>query len=159
MLSKSTTVVAAAVIVAGTATVSLAKNGGPPKIDIQTTCRENIGALRTVLGGEIRQDMNVCMNDERDARDQLVKNWTTYPALAKQRCVKPQEYLPGYIEWLVCIEMTRDALHARKEQSGMSAPEAGTTRRSSNRRTSAATAECPRVNYAEGSSIGDVVNC
>src|SRR5215472_15692539 len=76
----------AALVIAGAATASPAKDGGgPPKIDIEKTCRENVGALSTTLGSEIRQDTNICMTDERDARDQLVKNWSSYPALAKEQ--------------------------------------------------------------------------
>jgi hypothetical protein len=129
----STAVVA--LVIAGAAAASPAKDGGgPPKIDIEKTCRENVGALSTTLGSEIRQDTNICMTDERDARDQLVKNWSRYPALAKEQCVKPQEYLPGYVEWLSCIEMTRDARQARKDQSSPTTSGMGSSRRASTRR-------------------------
>jgi len=56
------------------------------------------------------------------ARDQLVKDWASYPALAKSRCAKPQEYLPGYVEWLTCIEMTRDSLQILKETRAPAPP-------------------------------------
>lgn len=157
MLTKSATALAAAAIVVGVVAASPAKDSGPPTVDIQQTCRENVNALGTVLGGEIRQDMNVCMSDEHDARDQLVKNWATYPALARQQCVKPQEYLPGYVEWLACIEMTKDSLQSRKEQS--SASTSGISRRSSSRRAGPASEQCPFVKYTEGGSVDYVINC
>ena len=150
----------AALAIAGAATASPAKDGGaPPKINIEKTCRENVGALSTTLGSEIRQDTSICMMDERDARGQLVKNWSKYPALAKEQCVKPQEYLPGYVEWLVCIEMTRDARQARKDQSSPATSGMGTSRRASARRADTASTQCPIVKYADDGSIDYIVNC
>ena len=75
------------------------------------------------------------MTDERDARDQLVKNWSRYPALAKEQCVKPQEYLPGYVEWM------------------------GTSRRASARQADTPSTKGPIVKYADDGSIDYVVNC
>src|SRR5215831_11471512 len=109
MSNTSITVLAAAVIVLATASGSLAKNhgsgslakdhgSGPPTIDVQRTCRENIGALRSLLGADILQTQDVCVSDEQNARDQLVMEWASYPALAKSLCIQPQEYLPGYVE-------------------------------------------------------------
>ena len=55
LVKASATVVT--VIVVGFASTSLARDGGgPPTIDIQKTCRENVAALSTMLGGEINQD-------------------------------------------------------------------------------------------------------
>src|SRR6516165_10290191 len=116
LVKASATVVT--VIVVGFASTSLARDGGgPPTIDIQKTCRENISALSTGLGGEINQDLQVCLADEQAARDQLVKDWATYSALAKSRCVNPKEYLPGYIEWQTCLEMSQGVINMRKERA------------------------------------------
>jgi hypothetical protein len=174
MLAKATAI-AVAVIVLGSASTSLARDGsGPPTIDIQKTCRENANALGTMLGGEIQQDLQVCLMDEQAARDQLVKDWASYPAIAKERCVQPKEYLPGYLEWQTCLEMTRDVLKMRKENaSGTSGSKAsgtsgsnasGTSASSASRRTSrrhggAVKGDCPVVKYTEGGSIDYVINC
>jgi hypothetical protein len=166
MLAKATATVVA-VFVLGSASTSLARDGsGPPTIDIQKTCRENVSALGTMLGGEIQQNMSVCLMDEQAARDQLVKDWATYPAIAKERCVQPKEYLPGYIEWQVCLGMTRDVLKMRKENasgtsgsnfSGTSGPSA--SRRTSRRHGGAVKGDCPVVKYTEGGSIDYLINC
>src|SRR6516165_12736703 len=112
------TAIVVVVIVLGSVVTSLARDGsGPPTIDIQKTCRENVSALSTGLGGEIQQDLQVCLMDEQAARDQLVKDWATYSALAKARCVNPKEYLPGYIEWQTCLEMTQGVINMRKERA------------------------------------------
>jgi len=165
MLAKATAIVAA-VIVLGSASTALAKDGGgPPTIDIQKTCRENVNALGTSLGAEISQDLMVCLMDEQSARDQLVKDWASFPAIAKQRCVQPKEYLPGYLEWQVCLEMTRDVLKMRKENtSGAKESASGTSgssarRRASGRRNGAVTGECPVVKYTEDGAIDYIINC
>jgi hypothetical protein len=174
MLAKATAIVVA-VIVLGSASTSMARDGSdPPTIDIQKTCRENVSALSTMLGGEIQQDLEVCLMDEQAARDQMVKDWATYPAIAKERCVQPKEYLPGYIEWQTCLEMTRDVLKMRKENaSGTSGSKAsgssgsnasGTSASSASRRTSrrhggAVKGDCPVVKYTGDGSIDYVINC
>jgi len=174
MLAKATAIVVAAIVL-GSASTSLARDGGgPPTIDIQRTCRENVSALSTMLGGEIQQDLQVCLMDEQAARDQLVKDWATYSALAKARCVNPKEYLPGYIEWQTCLEMTQGVINMRKERasdtSGSKASDtsgskaSGTSESSASRRTSrrhggAVKGDCPVVKYTEGGSIDYVINC
>ena len=165
MLAKATAT-AAALIVLGSASTSLAKDGGgPPTIDIQKTCRENVNALGMSLGAEIGQDLMVCLMDEQSARDQLVKDWASFPAIAKQRCVQPKEYLPGYLEWQVCLELTRDVLKMRKENTSSTKESASSTsgssarRRASGRRNGAVTGECPVVKYTEDGSIDYIINC
>jgi hypothetical protein len=59
------TAVAAAVIVLGAAAASLAQDrSGPPTINIQKTCNENIRALQTLLGNDILQTAEVCVSDD-----------------------------------------------------------------------------------------------
>jgi hypothetical protein len=160
MLTTSITAVAAAVIVLGAASTSLARDrgGGPPTIDIQKTCHESIVALGTALGGEIDQTINVCLMDEQAARDQIAKDWATYPAIAKSRCVQPGEYLPGYVEWQTCLEMTKDVLKMRQggEKNGNASTTIG---QSSKRHVAPATTDCPVVKYKENGDIEYVTNC
>jgi|SRR5580700_1193935 hypothetical protein len=116
MLTKAITAIAAAIVLSA-ASASVAKDAGPPIIDIEKLCRADIDALRAVFTTSEVQAMDGCVADEQAARDQLIKNWVSYPALAKAHCVQPQEYLPGYVEWESCIEMTRDVLDLRKHQA------------------------------------------
>ena len=64
-----------AAIILAPASAALAKDNGPPKIDIEKTCRENSGALGNLTGNDLNSNFNVCMEDEKSAREQLVKNW------------------------------------------------------------------------------------
>jgi hypothetical protein len=161
MLRTSLTAVAAAIIVLGAASASPAKvrgGGGPPTVDVQKTCRENIVALGTLLGSDIEQTINVCLMDEQAARDQIVKDWATYPAIAKARCVQPNEYLPGYVEWQTCLEMTKDVLKMRQDgEKNGSTP--STIGQSSKRRAGPTTSECPVVKYTEDGGIEYITNC
>ena len=164
MFTRSITAVAAAVIVLGAASTSLAKNrggGGPPTVDIQKTCRENTAALSTALGSDIGQDLKVCLMDEQAARDQIVKDWATYPAIAKARCVQPNEYLPGYVEWQTCLEMTKDVLKMRqdREKNGSVPTTVGQSSKSSKRRAGPTTSDCPVVKYSEDGGIDYITNC
>jgi hypothetical protein len=151
MLTKSMIALTAAIVL-GAASASLAKDAGPPKIDIQKTCRESSDALTRLTGNGSQDNFSACMSDEQTARDQLVKDWATYPALAKAQCVKPKEFLPGYVEWQSCIEMTRDVIKMRQEQAASTLGSSSASRQSSGR-------ECPVVQTAEDGSVDWVINC
>src|SRR5712675_2371950 len=99
MLIRSTIALATAAIVLGATVPSMAKDSGPPNIDIQKTCRESSAALGDMTDNGNQDSFSTCMNDEQTAREQMVKDWASYPALAKAQCVQPMEYLPGYVEW------------------------------------------------------------
>ena len=142
----------------GQASAAPAKGSGPPTIDIQKTCRESSTALLG-LTDDPKQDLDSCISDEQAAREQLTKDWATYPALAKTLCIQPKEYLPGYVEWQSCIEMTRDVIQLRKDQAA-SAPADSTSGQSSSRPTGSKSTECPIVHTADDGSIDWVItNC
>jgi len=161
MLTKSKLVLATAVItILGAVSPSLAKDSGPPTIDIQKTCRESSSALIGLTGSDSQDTFSSCMNDEQTARDQLVKDWATYPALAKTLCIQPKEYLPGYVEWQSCIEMTRDVIQLRKDQAASAPADSHASGQSSSRRTGSKSGECPIVHTADDGSIDWVItNC
>ena len=156
MLTKSKIALGVAIIL-GAASASPAKDSGPPKIDIQKTCRENVGALG--IFGTSEDDFKTCMNDEETAHEQLIKDWATYPPLAKTRCVLTKEYLPGYVEWQACIEMTRDVLQLRKQQSAPVTEGSNTRGKPSSRRAGSESKECPIVKTEDDGSIAWIINC
>jgi hypothetical protein len=161
MLTKSRIALTAAIILGAIlgAASAMAKDSGPPTIDIQTTCRESSNALVDLTGNSGQDSFNSCMNDEQTAREQIVKEWATYPALAKTQCVQPKEYLPGYVEWQSCLEMTRDVINLRKQQAASAAASSNARAQSSNRRADSGTKECPVVQTADDGSIEWLLNC
>jgi hypothetical protein len=122
------------------ASAASAKNGGLPKLDIEFACRSSEQAVSAVMS--ITTDIyKSCLDDENDARNQLNKAWTEFPASDKARCIQPKEYLPSYVEWLTCLEMTRDVKVMRKGRPGP---------------TSSDIHECPVVRFLEDGTITSV---
>jgi hypothetical protein len=163
-LTKAKTVVAVAMVVSA-ASLSPAKDSGPPAIDIEKLCRGDLKAMREVFTAGDAQGLNTCVGDERAAREELVRNWASYPVRAKEACIRPREYLPGYVEWQTCIEMTLGAIELRKRDAAApSTTGSGASRRPSHRRADTAGAdardrECPIVKLREAGSVDYVIAC
>jgi hypothetical protein len=157
MMTKPKIALTAAVIL-GAASAALAKDSGPPNIDIQMTCRQSANAMSGLTGNDT-QDFDACISDEQAAHDQLIKNWATYPALAKSACLKPKEFLPGYVEWQSCIEITTDVIKMRKDQAAAAPADSHGSGPSSGHRTGSKSRECPIVQTREDGSIDWVINC
>lgn len=129
--------VVAALALAATA---VAKDGGLPKLNIEYACHASEQAVSAVVS--VTTDLfKSCLGGENDARKQLDETWAKFSASDKARCIHPKEFLPSYVEWLTCLEMTRDVRQTRK---GISAP------------TSSDTQECPVVRYLEDGAITNV---
>jgi hypothetical protein len=85
-----------------------------PSVDIRQTCRAAASAMVLMQGDRnTEKDFEQCMGAEQSARDQIVKDWATFSATDKERCLQTKVYLPSYIEWQTCIEMERDARKIR----------------------------------------------
>jgi hypothetical protein len=95
--------------------VASAASSGVPTANIATTCRTSVKALIAIFGTETQQNFESCMNSEKEAREQIVKNWQTFPAGARQRCVNTTGYMPSYVEWLTCLEMEQQVNETRKK--------------------------------------------
>src|SRR5262245_11782469 len=94
------------VTLASTAAVA---QSGIPTVDIEGTCKMAVGAMVMLMGGSTAgNDTEICLGAEQRAREQLVKDWNTYSAADRTRCVRTGGYLPSYVEWLTCLEMERD---------------------------------------------------
>ena len=98
--------------------VLVAATGGLPSIDIQKSCRESSDAIS---GGSTANVFDACVADEKDASAALAKNWASFPALDKARCVHAAIFLPSYVEWLTCIE-GESALRRIKKESAAPPP-------------------------------------
>jgi hypothetical protein len=77
-----------------------------PNFDVGPSCR---GAARQ-LGVETGR-VEACLTSERDARTQLNRDWSTFPAPDRGRCAGMVIVggPPSYVELLTCLEMARDA--------------------------------------------------
>jgi hypothetical protein len=109
MITKLRFALSAAIVLGA----AYAASAGPlPGIDMEKMCR----ASAAVPFADNAATFDICMSDEQAAREKLVEDWSNIPAKDKARCVLPGEYLPGYIEWLTCLEMERDYRKIRQQQ-------------------------------------------
>jgi hypothetical protein len=70
-----------------------------PSINIQETCRAAAGVMVNLMGGSTSQnDVQICIETENKARQQLLKDWSTYQASDREGCIQANVYLPSYIE-------------------------------------------------------------
>jgi hypothetical protein len=88
---------------------------GVPNFNVEPSCR---AAASGFVG--LKQDLSVCMEDEKGARDQLVKEWGQFNGDDKTRCTRISTTggSPTYTELLVCLQMARDAKKLPKEDYG-----------------------------------------
>jgi hypothetical protein len=77
-----------------------------PTLKIEPSCK-----AAGVEGMIIGRTTESCLNDEKSARDDLVKSWSTYSAADKSHCLSMVSTGgdPSYVELLSCLEMSRDA--------------------------------------------------
>ena len=129
-----------AVVILALASTALAKDAGPPRLDVEYACRASEKAVSAVVS--VTTDIfKSCLDDENAARDQLDRGWAKFPASDRSRCIHPSEFLPSYVEWLTCLEMTRDVREMRKGRPGA---------------TSSDLSECPLVRYLDDGTITSV---
>ena len=116
MISKSEIAISALVILAGVS-MAFAKDGGLPKLNTEFACHASAQAVAAIIS--VDTDLfGSRMGDEKEARQQLETDWAKYPASDKDRCIQTKGYLPGYVEWLTCLEMEKDVVAMRKDQPG-----------------------------------------
>jgi hypothetical protein len=73
-----------------------------PNWDMTSSCR---GAGLTKNTSE---SLNRCLDAEKHTREKLNKDWSTFPAADRAKCVKAQTFSPTYTELATCLEMSRD---------------------------------------------------
>jgi hypothetical protein len=65
----------------------------------------------------------ICLDDERAARDDLMKEWGQFPAQDKAMCTdQSKNYHPSYVELLPCLEIARDAKTPVRDRTRGSKP-------------------------------------
>jgi len=155
--------------------VASAASNGVPTADIATTCRTSERTLITIFGTGTQQNFQSCMTSENGAREQIVKNWHTYPAGARQRCVNTTGYMPSYVEWLTCLEMEQQVNQLRKQADELNKKAASTPVTTEGRGGGAVVrpgkpangrpqigsevSPCPVVQFSSDGSITGVIAC
>jgi hypothetical protein len=87
-----------------------------PTINIQATCQAAAGVMVSLMGGSTQlNDVQICLEGEQKAREQMLRDWSNFQASDRADCVQPDVYLPSYVEWLTCIEMNKTVREARQQ--------------------------------------------
>jgi hypothetical protein len=75
-----------------------------PNFDIARSCKLDIAAT---AGLTVDQSMKSCMHDERQARQQLARQWSKFPAPRRASCTEDESIggTPSYVSLLTCLQM------------------------------------------------------
>ncbi|HEY7245898.1 MAG TPA: hypothetical protein VH678_18670 [Xanthobacteraceae bacterium] len=94
-----------------------------PTINIQETCRAAAGVMTNlgVAGTAGTNEVEICLDSEKKAREQLLKDWSSFQASDREGCIQTRVYLPSYIEWLTCFEMNKIVREAREQGRAVAA--------------------------------------
>jgi hypothetical protein len=122
----------AAAVMAGICALPPSASAQVPTIDIKATCQAAASVMVNLMGGSTTQnDVEICMETENKAREQINKEWSTFRPSDRQGCVQADIYLPSYVEWLTCFEMNKVVREARQQQgrtlTGITNPDGSVT--------------------------------
>ncbi len=77
-----------------------------PNLNVEPSCR----AAANAVSQQGKRDPNACLQDEKQARAKLKKQWGSYSAAERERCVELTTTggPPSYVELLTCLQMAKD---------------------------------------------------
>jgi hypothetical protein len=85
--------------------VQLIAADGVPKFDVTPSCE---GAARANYMAQGNERLQSCITSENNTRDQLAKNWSSFPPADRANCVAAMHnFNPTYTELATCLEMKR----------------------------------------------------
>jgi hypothetical protein len=82
-----------------------------PAWDVTVSCR---GAAEVGQMQDSKVNLKRCLDSEQQTREELNKNWSTFPAADRIKCVKTQTFSQTYSELATCLEMQRDLKNGAK---------------------------------------------
>ena len=96
-------------------------SGGIPELDYGSTCRET-----PPVAMDRQQTLTSCLNDEKQAKADLPKQWSRSKQEWKSSCLRQTTLggLPSYVELITCLEM-HDPNPPSLNRPGMTAPSSG----------------------------------
>ena len=84
-----------------------------PNLDVKPSCRA------AAVDATTKDRMQSCIESEQKIRDQLAKDWSSYPAADRTNCLAGiMNFEPTYTELITCLEMERDVKQSRAQQQG-----------------------------------------
>ena len=92
-------------------TLQIAVADGVPNWDVTPSCR---AAVTAGISDQPGDRLKTCLESEQRTHENFMKDWSTYPATDRLRCVESiQWFEPTYTELSACLEMSRDARSGR----------------------------------------------
>jgi hypothetical protein len=94
-----------------------------PRLNVNPSCK---GAADAGYIARTEDRLKTCLESEERTRNDLVKNWSTFPAADRTYCLSSiRGFAPTYTELATCLEMKRDARKiATEPQPELDAPAA-----------------------------------
>jgi hypothetical protein len=85
-----------------------------PDFDVASYCRRVASEAKPV------GDARACLQEEADARAELVRQWTQFPARDRSYCENLARLggEPTFTELLTCLDMRREARRLRQHENG-----------------------------------------
>jgi hypothetical protein len=79
---------------------------GMPRFDIARSCKLDVAAT---TGLSVDQSVKSCMNDERKAKQQLVGQWSKFPAPSRASCTSQESIggTPSYVSLQTCLQLNQ----------------------------------------------------
>ena len=118
---------AAALFVLALGAPAFAGDASVPRLNVGPTCHPIDRADKT-----IQIDTERCLKTERDAREQLVRQWADFPAADRSLCTQTATLtsMASYVDLITCLEMKRDVAKLPADRGLRTAPAALPTPRS-----------------------------
>src|SRR3954451_17305202 len=90
-----------------------------PRLDVAKTCRATAGAD---LG--VKYDVDRYLKSENSARDQLARQWASFPAADRSQCTQTATMggTASYVELIICLELKREVAKAPADRKLQSRP-------------------------------------
>ena len=97
------------------AVLLIAAADGVPKLDVTPSCR---GAAEAGYIATTEERLKTCIDSEQRTRDQLDKNWPSFPAVDRASCISSiKGFEPTYSELATCLEMKRDLKNTKPAEA------------------------------------------
>ncbi len=79
-----------------------------PRLNVEPSCR---AATMESRGHPGDRSAAACLQDEQVARGNLQKEWSTYSAADRERCLRlsDQGGMPSYVELLTCLQIAKQS--------------------------------------------------
>ena len=91
-----------------------------PKLDVTPSCR---GAAKAGYISTTEDRLKSCIDSELRTRDQLEKQWPTFPASDRTDCFDSiKGFQPTYTELATCLEMKRDLRNVKPADTAPARP-------------------------------------